>query len=70
MKNIDWKDIWKRAGKTFIQAFIAAAGVVQLPQITDLETVKAALLTVIVAGGAAGLSAVWNMLTSYLSNKE
>lgn len=70
MKNLDWKDIWKRAGKTFIQAFVVTAGATQLPQITNLETAKAALFTVIVAGGSAGVSAVWNMLTDYLSNKE
>ena len=34
MKRIDWKDIAKRAGKTFTQAFIASFGIDRLTGIT------------------------------------
>lgn len=49
------KDIAVRAGKTFLQAFIAALSV---PSFTDYNTVKAAILAAI----AAGVSASWNSL--------
>ncbi len=49
------KDILVRAGKTFIQAFIATLAVAT---ITDNDSMKAALI----AGIAAGVSAVWNTL--------
>ena len=49
------KDILVRAAKTFVQAFIATLAVAQ---ITDNDSLKAALI----AGIAAGVSAVWNTL--------
>lgn len=70
MKRIDWKDILKRAGKTFAQAFIASFGIDRLAEITDLETAKAVLYPMLISCVAAGLSAVWNMATSYLGGKE
>ena len=51
----DVKDILIRAVKTFVQALFASLAVAS---ITDTETLKAAL----VAGVAAGISAVWNSL--------
>jgi hypothetical protein len=51
----DVQDILVRASKTFVQAFLATLAV---SQVTDIETLKAALL----AGVAAGISAVWNTL--------
>lgn len=50
---MDIKDILVRAGKTFVQAFIATLTVANL---TDNDSIKAAL----VAALAAGVSAVWN----------
>jgi hypothetical protein len=55
MIEYDIKDILVRAIKTFVQAFLASLTVAQ---VTDTETLKAAL----VAGVAAGISAVWNTL--------
>lgn len=70
MKRIDRKDILKRAGKTFAQAFIASFGIDRLTEITDLESAKAVLYPMLISCVAAGVSAVWNMATSYLSGKE
>ena len=49
------KDIAVRALKTFVQAFIASLAVAN---VTDTENLQA----VIIAGVAAGVSAVWNSL--------
>lgn len=69
MKRVDWKDIVKRAGKTFAQAFIASFGIDRLTEITDLESAKAVLYPMLISCAAAGLSAVWNMATSYIKGK-
>lgn len=70
MKKMDWKDIAKRAGKTFVQAFIASFGIDRLAEITDLESAKAVLYPMLISCVAAGVSAVWNMATSYFKKKE
>lgn len=71
MKKIDWKDVGKRAGKTFVQAFIATVSVEPLGRITDIETAKGVIRSMLIAGVAAGVSAVWNMVTGYTTkNKE
>lgn len=69
MKRIDWKDILKRAGKTFAQAFIASFGIDRLAEITDLESAKAILYPMLISCVAGGLSAVWNMMISYIKRK-
>ncbi|MCI8291716.1 MAG: hypothetical protein HFJ25_05690 [Clostridia bacterium] len=69
MKKMDWKDIAKRTGKTFVQAFIASFGIDRLTEITDLESAKAVLYPMLISCAAAGLSAVWNMATSYIIGK-
>lgn len=70
MKKMDWKDIAKRAGKTFVQAFIASFGMDRLAQITDLESARAVLYPMMISCVAAGVSAVWNMAAGYFSGKE
>ena len=70
MKRMDWKGIAKRAGKTFVQAFIASFGIDRLAEITDLESAKAVLYPMLISCVAAGVSAVWNMATIYLKEKE
>lgn len=70
MKKMDWKNIAKRAGKTFAQAFIASFGIDRLAEITDLESAKAVLYPMLISCAAAGISAAWNMVTSYFSGKE
>ena len=72
MKKIDWKDVGKRAGKTFIQAFLAsgALDINKLMMITDIESAKAILRPMLIAAVSAGISAVWNMVTGYISLEE
>lgn len=61
MKNIDWRDVLVRAGKTFLQTagayLIAALGGVDFFAGDKGETFWVGLA---LSAGAAGLSAVWN----------
>lgn len=70
MKRIDWKDVAKRAGRTFVQAFVATVSIEQLAGITDAESAKVVIRSMLIAGTAAGISAVWNMVTGYIQKKE
>lgn len=67
MKNIDWKDLVKRALWTFVEAFIAAFSVGF--NITD-EGWKAALWSAILSAVAAGISAVKTFLVEYFKKPE
>ena len=69
MKKIDWKDIGNRAGKTFIQAFVATISVnaEQIAGIKDFESAKAIAVPIVVGGVAAGISAVWNVMARYFA---
>ena len=71
MRKIDWKDVVRRAGKTFVQAFVASVGVCgeQIASIRDLESTKVILAPILIGGLAAGVSAVWNMAIKYFSGK-
>lgn len=70
MKGIDWKDVGIRAGKTFIQAFVANISMEQLFAITDTESAGVILHSMLIAGVSAGISAVWNMVKDYLSQRK
>ncbi len=70
MKKIHWKDVGIRAGKTFIQAFVANASIEQILTITDTESAGMILHSMLIAGLSAGISAVWNMVTGYLSQRK
>lgn len=70
MKRIDWKDVAKRAGKTFAQAFIATISIDKFAGITDTESAKAIIYSMLIAGLSAGISAVWNMGTKYFVEKK
>ena len=63
------KDIVARAGKTFAQAFISAISVDSIFGVTDLDTLKRIGLSMVIAGVAAGISAIWNMVQDWLYNK-
>lgn len=69
MRKIDWRDVGKRAGKTFVQAFVASISVSaeQIVAIRDIESAKVIFGPIIIGGIAAGVSAVWNLLTGYFS---
>lgn len=60
------KDILARAGKTFVQAFISSISVDTLFGITDLDTFKRIGVSILIAGVAAGVSAVWNMCQDFI----
>lgn len=60
------KDILARAGKTFIQAFISSVSIDALLGITDLDALKRIGLSMLIAGVAAGISAIWNMVQDFL----
>lgn len=72
MKKIDWKDVGKRAAKTFIQAFLGSGilDMERLMMITDVESAKAIIRPMLIAGIAAGISAVWNMAAGHIKQKK
>ncbi|MCI8962971.1 MAG: hypothetical protein HFG37_04570 [Eubacterium sp.] len=70
MKRIHWIDVGIRAGKTFMQAFVANISMEQIFAITDTESAEMILRSMLIAGLSAGISAVWNMVTDYLSQKK
>lgn len=56
------KDIIVRAAKTFIQAFVASISVDSLIAATDKDTFLRVGISMLIAGIAAGVSAVWNFI--------
>ncbi len=56
MKNADWKDVWLRAFKIFLQAAVScfAAG------FSGVNFMIGDQASLAVSADAAGLSAVWN----------
>lgn len=54
------KDIVIRALKTFVQAFLSAVSVDALLGVTDFDAFKRIGISMLIAGTAAGISAVWN----------
>lgn len=56
------KDIVIRALKTFVQAFLSAISVDMLLGVTDFDAFKKLGLSMLLAGTAAGISAVWNTM--------
>lgn len=63
------KDILARAGKTFIQAFIGSITIDGFFGVTDFDAIKKIALSMLVAGVAAGVSAVWNMVLDFIYRK-
>lgn len=67
------KDFAVRAGKTFIQAFLASLSIDMIVGVTDFEALKKVALSVLIAAVAAGISAVWNMtlekVNSYIEKR-
>lgn len=56
------KDIIIRAGKTFIQAFVASISVDSLIITTDKDAMVKVGTSILIAGVSAGVSAVWNFI--------
>ena len=62
----DWKDIGIRAGKTALQAFLAAIPITA----ATLEGGAAVWKSALIGAIAAGISAGMNVIISALSSKE
>ena len=56
------KDIIERVIITFFEAFLSALSVDMLFGVTNFDTFKRAVVLMIIGAGAAGISAVWNIL--------
>lgn len=69
-KKINLKDVGERAIKTFVEAFIATVAACGCFDVADGESLKSAVVTTAVAGIAAGVSAVWNMLGNIFRKGE
>lgn len=63
------KDILIRAAKTFVQAFLSAISVDALLGVTDFDALKRIGLSMLIAGSAAGISAVWNAALKAIESK-
>ena len=73
MKKINWKDVGKRALKTFVQTIVAYAvadGTVLANALSNMDASKQVLITVGVGALAAGVSAVWNTVVSPILEEE
>lgn len=66
IKQTDWKDVLKRASKTFAQAFIGSFTIDAFFGVIDISAIKKIGLSMLVAAVAAGVSAVWNMVIEWL----
>ena len=67
---MNWKDILTRAAKTFVQAFASTfftmlAATQAMP--STFEEAWLALAPIIIASGAAGISAAWNIIKEYVA---
>ena len=63
------KDVLTRASKTFVQAFIGSITIDGFFGVTDFDAIKRIALSMLVAGVAAGVSAVWNMVLDFIYRK-
>ncbi len=63
------KDVAVRALKTFAQAFISAISIDALFGVTDLDMLKKIGISMLIAGTAAGISALWNSALKMLEAK-
>lgn len=69
MKSINWKDILKRAAKTFVQTFLSYITIDGVFGLTDTNAVKLFALTTGISALAAGISAVWNLIMEVVGEK-
>lgn len=64
------KDIFIRAVKTFFQGFLGALTVTLPATATTDLTNESIIISLLIGGVAAGLSAVMNLILSLLNEKE
>ncbi len=69
LRKANWNDIAIRASKTFIEAFLSYITIDGIFEITDTTTAKRFVLTTGISALAAGISAVWNLVMSIVSQK-
>lgn len=69
LKNIDWADLAKRAGKTFFQTLISSLTIDGIFGISDKAGLQRWLLTTGLSALAAAVSAVWNLIIGIISDK-
>lgn len=67
IKNTNWKDIGKRAFKTFIETFFAYLTFDAFIGITDADAFKTVLISTGISALSAAITAVLNMFISLLS---
>ena len=69
IKQVDWKDVGKRTLKTFIEAFLSVLTFDSLIYnfIEGGGNERKILVTTGISALAAGITAVWNMISSYIS---
>lgn len=68
MEGINWKDVWARTAKTFVQAFVAAvpvSAIVASVQNLDWSALGQLATAGTLAGVAAVLAFVWNTLLEW-----
>lgn len=70
LKAIKWKDVFIRALKTFVEAFVGAVAVNRMFGAADWGTFKSILTETALAGISAGVCAVWNMMICALKKQE
>ena len=66
---VDWKDLGKRAGKTFVQTFLSYLTIDGVFGISDKVGFQRWLLTTGLSALAGAISAVWNLIMSVISEK-
>ena len=69
IKQIDWNDVGKRTLKTFVEAFLSVLTFDSLIYnfIEGGGNERKILVTTGISALAAGITAVWNMISSYIS---
>ena len=66
---VDWKDLGKRAAKTFVQTFLSYLTIDGVFGISDKVGFQRWLLTTGLSALAGAISAVWNLIMSVVSDE-
>lgn len=66
---VDWKDLGKRAAKTFVQTFLSYLTIDGVFGISDKVGFQRWLLTTGLSALAGAISAVWNLVMSVVSDE-
>lgn len=69
LKKIDWRDLVRRAAKTFLQALLSYLTIDGIFEISDRAGLQRWLLSTGLSALAAAISAVWNLVMGMISDK-